>query len=61
MNHVELELSQRNHVLVTAGTWGIDLYDVDDVVAAAAADVDVAGAVVVREQKCAGLLALTCN
>ena len=60
MNHVELELSQRNHVLVTAGTWGIDLYDVDDVVAAAA-DVDVAGAVVVREQNCVGLLALTCN
>ena len=51
MNHVELELSQHSHVLVTAGTWGIDLYDVDDVVAAAA-DVDVAGAVVVREQKC---------
>ena len=59
MNHVELELSQRNHVLVTAGMWGIDLYDVDDV--AAAADVDVAGAVVVREQNCVGLLALTCN
>ena len=37
MNHVELELSQRSHVLVTAGTWEIDLYDVDDVVVVAAA------------------------